>query len=100
MRCTCDQEPDDSSGRGARLTVIRGREVVPHAPMVAAGLVEASKVPVLVSIVIGTSIAMVFTLYPETKSGAIFLLSSASAAGLSTPPPAPARKFSESKAAP
>ena len=48
----------------------------------------------------GTSMAIVFTLNPETSSGAKFVSSSASWAGLRTPPPAAMRKFRESKAAP
>jgi len=45
---------------------MRGREVTPQAPIVAAGLVAASMLPVLVSMLIGTCMAIVFTLKPET----------------------------------
>ncbi len=62
IRWICEKDPDGLAGSGARRTVSRGREVVPQAPMVAAGLVDGTIVPVLVSMAMGTSMAMVFTL--------------------------------------
>ena len=53
---------DETMGSGARRVRMRGRAVAAHAPMVALGEVEGSAVPVLVSIAIGTSMAMVLTL--------------------------------------
>ena len=62
MRCTCRNSPAFIVVLGEFRMVMRGREVVPQEPMVASGSVAASLVPERVSMLIGTSIAMVFTL--------------------------------------
>ncbi len=62
MRCTCDRpSPWSIAGSGARRTVTRGRDVVAHMPIVAAGEPAASTLPVRVSSATGTSIAIEFT---------------------------------------
>ena len=61
MRCTCAKVPLLTAGSGGRRTVVRGRDVVPHTPMVAAVEVAGSIAPVRVSSEIGTSIAIEFT---------------------------------------
>jgi hypothetical protein len=48
-------------GSGGRRTVVRGREVVAHTPIVAAVELAGSIWPVRVNIAIGTSIAREFT---------------------------------------
>src|ERR1700686_947635 len=62
IRWICEKLPLATAGSGARRTRVRWRAVVAQAPMVALGLVAGSSVPVLVNIVIGTSMAIVFTL--------------------------------------
>src|SRR5437016_7921015 len=84
IRCTCCHDPELACGRGERRTVIRGREVVPQTPMVAFTDVAGSTLPVLVIIETGTSMAIAFTAYPDTKSGATFVFD-ASCAAVRTP---------------
>jgi hypothetical protein len=55
------QLPELTAGSGARRVVSRGRDVVAQTPIVAAVDVGASIAPVLVSIAMGTSIAIAFT---------------------------------------
>jgi hypothetical protein len=61
MRWTWANVPLLVGGSGGRRTVVRGREVVAQTPMVAAGEVAGSIEPVLVSIAIGTSMAIALT---------------------------------------
>ena len=77
------------------------REVVPQTPMVASFELAFSSFPVRVSHSIGTSIAIVLTAYPETKSAAKFC-AAASSTFVSTPgTPLPSvRKFAVSNVAP
>src|SRR5213594_2963201 len=108
-RCTCRKRRPATigfsvlgklrSGSGDRRMVIRGRDVVPQIPIVAAVEVDASTLPVLVSQVIGTWRAMALTAKPETVSGAKFAFAPSSpdpgAPTVITPgmPLAPARKL-------
>src|SRR6516165_9405717 len=60
-RCTCWKGPLFFSGLEEFRIVTRLREVVPQTPIVALGEVAGSMFPVLVSMVIGTWMAMAFT---------------------------------------
>ena len=62
MRCTWRNWPDRSgTPLVLRRTDTRGRDVVPHTPMVAAGEVAGSTLPVRVSRLAGISMASVLT---------------------------------------
>ena len=49
MRCTWAKAPELACGSGDRRTVVRGRDVVPHTPIVAAVELAGSIAPVRVS---------------------------------------------------
>src|SRR5437867_1180652 len=72
--------PEVCAGKGARRTRRRARDVVPHTPIVAAVEFGGSMASVLVSMLIGTSMAMAFTEYPETVSLERFTKAASSAA--------------------
>src|SRR5262245_36054852 len=79
-RSTCLKLPDEIGGSGEFRSVSRGRDVVAHTPIVAAGELGGSMAPVRVSIAIGISIAIAFTEKPDRVSDARLTSAASSAA--------------------
>jgi hypothetical protein len=73
IRCTWRHPPAEVEAKGDRRTVILGRDVFPETPIVAAGELADSILPVLVRSSMGTSMAEALTPNPDTVPLAKFL---------------------------